>query len=374
MQRARRQLDSYSSQHGPQRNRSNTFLLILCVPAVAFFAFTAFSETPEKTKSTKEKNLNNGFRICDENDPMLARHNNGIVEIRKEFGELLCFSKYVSFFDTRKSIFRNVEIQKGIPYWVVQKVKKWDQNLTSTDNGIQRSENPVEGRRRPAQWFHVPSIKNTPTDDSYRFTRSFRSQHSNWYERGHLAQKFLAERPPYDPKIGESIPEGAGAGWFTHNVANAVPQRGQFNRGPWLALECYTGAWANKYEQVWIVSGPVFVNGRPTNWIESDLLEDATAIAVPDALFKIVFRKARDKDAAKWHALAFLYPQESDAYQRGPWPPANWLTSIKQIEKLTDIDFSSSPDSERALPKKIWPVSIEDFDPSCRRFAPENSL
>ncbi|HEX6692844.1 MAG TPA: DNA/RNA non-specific endonuclease [Burkholderiales bacterium] len=275
----------------------------------------------------------------------VTAHNPGLARVSDT---LLCFEGYLSNFDTAKNRDED-HPPRGVPYWIAHRVKK--------------TRSSPESRARPRAWFTLPDLARdglAPTDDSYKFSKKFRDKHANWYERGHLAQKYLAER------LGES------AGWFTHNVANAVPQKGQFNKTAWLSLECLTGAWANQYGEVWVVTGPIFVNGKPTRWLKSDNHKKALAVAIPDSLFKIVVRKAKD-DA--WEVLAFIYPQEHDAYrQPKPWDEATYLTSVAQIEKLTEEQFfvgradKTTPPKSKAS-KRVWPVKKESYDTGCKPMA-----
>jgi len=308
--------------------------------------------------------------ITDCTDTLKEMHNPGIVA-SEENSELFCFTKYLSDFDKRQvPVAQDRSAAMGVPRWVIHRVDPVDQK-----------KEVAEAFSRPSSWYTLPSLAReslAPEDKSYRFSKKFRDTHGDWYERGHLAQKYLSERPPEDDLVGRNpkLPGDAGAGWFTHNLANAVPQRARFNKGPWLTLECYTGAWANRYQGVWVVSGPIFLNGRPIKWMKSDRYKDAIPVAVPDALFKVVVRK----QGGQMQALAFIYPQESRDYrEKKAWNPAGYLTSLSQIRRLTGVDILqqqtavSPTDDLEPIPLTTWQVERRDFDPSCRRFAPERS-
>lgn len=277
----------------------------------------------------------------------LSIHNPDLVEVS---GELRCFEGYLSDFDVGVVRVDDELRSRAIPNWVVQWVKPVTPESTI-----------AEGRERPRTWYTIPdlAVKNrAPTDRSYQFSKSFRNRNANWYERGHLAQKHLVERL-----------RGTAA-WFTHNMANAVPQRGRFNKNTWLALECFTGAWANKYGGVWIISGPIFLLDRPSSWLTSDKYPKAIPVAIPDALFKVVIRK--DKDRQK-HVLAFVLPQEDQSYFEGDNNPSRWLTSVHRVEELSDEKILTNFDTHlrKEIASKLWSVSETHFDPSCRRFAKE---
>lgn len=160
---------------------------------------------------------------------------------------------------------------------------------------------------------------------------------------------------------------GQKAALYTHNVVNAVPQLSQFNKGPWLTLECVTGAWANKYGEVWVIAEPVFKKNHPIVWLRSDKNKKALPVAIPVGIFKIVVRK----DGDQWDVLAFIYPQNHKSYQKGPYDPEVWLKSVADIEQLTGEQFLSGlPNAAQLKQKtaeKIWPVAKSDFDdPACK--------
>lgn len=274
-------------------------------------------------------------------DAHVTKHNPNLAE---NPDRLVCFQAYISNFNTKPRTISGKQRFLAVPHWVA--------------HHIVRAQQTPETNERPSSWFTVPDLaeqKIAPTDDSYNFSKGFRSAHKNWYERGHLAQKYLAERL------------GGTGGWFTHNVVNAVPQRSQFNKGPWLTLECFTGAWANKYGEVWVIAGPVFKRGKPIVWLRSDSNKKALPVAIPVGIFKIVMKKSA---GGQWEALAFIYPQTHKKYRKGPYDPGVWLKSVAEIERVTGESFLSGlPNASDIKPNpalKIWPVAATDFDSGCK--------
>jgi endonuclease G len=255
---------------------------------------------------------------------------------------------------------RRKERFASVPRWIAQRIARLDRHL-------------AEGRDRPTSWFSVPDLqvlKVAATDSSYEFSRKFRAQeaHDDWYERGHLAAKYLAER--LHPPESE---EKEGPGWFTHNIANAVPQRGTFNKKPWFTLECFTGAWANRYGEVWVIAGPIFVDDKP-QWLKSDKNKSAIPVAIPDSLFKVVVKKS--EEGAGLDVLGFIYKQKDARYATGPWDPLDYVVSIEHIEQLTQVEFfpgnaAFASDMRHRVATEIWEVEKKNFDPSCRRAAPK---
>jgi endonuclease G, mitochondrial len=296
-----------------------------------------------------------GALACLSQSAAAAPAGNGVVEctttqkhnpdLAGKSDRILCFEGYVSNFNSKAAqTIRGKPRYAAVPHWVT--------------HHIARAASAPESNERPDSWFTVPDLNQqgiAPTDDSYTFSQKFRKRHANWYERGHLAQKYLVERV------------SAPAAWFTHNVANAVPQRGQFNKGTWLTLECYTGAWAHKYGEVWVITGPIFKKGRIA-WLRSDNKRKAIPVAIPSALFKIVLKKDSD---GKWDALSFVMPQTSRTYKKGPFDPAVWFKSISEIERMSGGAFlpalgDGAQPLKRNEPSKLWPVSQADFDAGCK--------
>ncbi len=280
-------------------------------------------------------------------DQQGGEHNPGLAAVTDR---LVCFQAFAVNFDLGDDDDGDGKPDVlAVPHWVSQRVDR-------------KSREP-RGGPRPRAWYTIPDLARNniaPTDDSYKFSKSFRDAHPNWYDRGHMAQKFLAERL------------GPDAGKFTHNVGNAVPQRSRFNSGPWLKLECYTGALANRHGSIWVVSGPVFLQGRPTHWLREPGRK-ALKVAIPDALFKIVARK---DETGAWDALAFVYPQDHPSYRKGPFRPSAWLASVARIEHLTGQRFFTDAGGDTANLKKrvataAWPVAPADYDQGCKKFAKE---
>lgn len=275
----------------------------------------------------------------------LTDHNPGLAG---KPDKVICFEGYVSNFNVTPVTVKGKKSFLGVPHWVAHHVK--------------RSANSPESGERPSTWFSVPELMaegQAPTHDSYQFSATFKKSHKNWYDRGHMAQKYLAERLSHD------------AAWFTHNVVNAIPQRHQFNAGPWLTLECYAGAWANKYGEVWVVAGPVFKKGRPITWLRSDSNKKALPVAIPVGAYKIVARKQGND----WLVLGFIYPQTHKSYAKGPFDPEVWLKSVTDIEKMTGEtllpDIANTSPAKTVMADKLWPVAKSDFDTGCKQQAAE---
>ena len=230
-----------------------------------------------------------------------------------------------------------------VPEWVAYEIKKFPGSCIPTG-------------KRPRPWIHDQDLFDqgiAPEDDSYKTTSDYKRHHPD-FDRGHLCMKLIAERLGND------------AAWNTHITLNAVPQWGTFNRGIWLDLEYLTAAWAQRYGQVWVITGPVFLEDTASNFI-GDAGE--LAVAVPEALFKIVV-KENGTDIPD--VLAFLYPQIGPGYVSRQYDHTRFLTSVDEIEAMTGLDFLTDLDDpleiqvEKGVANKLWEAEKEDFIPACR--------
>lgn len=206
----------------------------------------------------------------------------------------------------------------GIPQWVAYQIKEYKGKIPS--------------RPRP-EWFTDEGLYRqglAPDDKTYAYSKKFRDANPNWYVRGHLAMKQHAERL------------GADAGWNTHTMLNAVPQRDEFNSGIWLDLEIKTAEWADLYGSVWIITGPVFYDGKPRSWL-GEIGEIPAAI--PDALFKVVVKDSRERERPD--VLGFIYPQEGPGYKKGSqYQHTLYMATVDSVERLTGLNFLTAlPDS-----------------------------
>ena len=231
----------------------------------------------------------------------------------------------------------------GVPEWVAYEIKRFDAQC-------------IETHERPGTWITDETLDPgiMPRDESYRTTLAFRNAHRAWFARGHLAMKLLAER------LGDD------AQWNSHTFYNAVPQRQSFNAGIWLDLENLTGAWAQRFGAVWVVTGPIFVDRHAYAHLGDP---GEFPVAIPEALYKIIIRDSGIPDRPD--VLAFIYPQVGPGYSSRPFIHERFLTTVDDIEQLTGIDFLTSlPDEVEASIEAnqtwgLWPVDTVDFVPPC---------
>ncbi|MAE92318.1 MAG: nuclease [Pelagibaca sp.] len=206
----------------------------------------------------------------------------------------------------------------GTPEWVAYQIKPYSKSCIPT-------------KPRP-EWKSAKKFvreKIAPTDASYTYSGAFRDTFKDWYERGHLQMKLIAERMGHDAAAN------------THTFLNAVPQRATFNKGIWLDLEYITSAWADKYGSVWVITGPIYVNEKPSGYIGE---ENEFKVAIPDALFKIVVKEGEHSKTLD--VLAFIYPQVAAGYFSKNYDHTRYLTTVDEVEFLTGLDFLTIIDDD----------------------------
>lgn len=223
----------------------------------------------------------------------------------------------------------------GTPEWVAHEIKAFDGACIPT-------------KKRP-KWSSEARFVEAgiaPKDNSYVYSRVWRKHHPDWYVRGHLAMKLIAERISHDAAAN------------THTFLNAVPQRSRFNGGIWLDLEYITTAWAQRYGSVWVMTGPVYIDEQPSGYIGQD---DEFKVAIPDALFKVVVKEV---DGGV-ESLAFLYPQVGPGYFSKSYQHDRFLTSVEEIELLTGLKFAV--DDKIVAAAQIWPYEDNEIIDACRK-------
>lgn len=145
------------------------------------------------------------------------------------------------------------------------------------------------------------------------------------YARGHLA-------PAAD--FSRSAPEMA----RSFSLANMVPQDHKHNSGAWAALEGHVRKLARRHGSVVVLTGPVYNPASPRRAVPSG------RVAIPDALFKVVYVPSTGVSAA-W--VIENKPVERDAWLAG-------CTSVAQAQQLVGLTFFPGlPDSAaRSLSRK----------------------
>ena len=153
------------------------------------------------------------------------------------------------------------------------------------------------------------------------------------FERGHLV-----------PAADMSFDSIAFAETFL--LSSIVPQRRGCNQGIWKELEKQTRSWAYRYNDVYIVSGPVFNYEAETPVIKN------SRIAVPSHFYKIIFVY---NDTLKAMS-AYLVPNEMSEK-----PLSTYRVSVDEIEKMTGIDFFQNMLNDREEENLESRINKTDF-------------
>jgi endonuclease G len=138
------------------------------------------------------------------------------------------------------------------------------------------------------------------------------------YDRGHQVP---ARDFTYDSLLGQE----------TFYMSNICPQEHTFNAGAWESLESQVRVWADTYEMLYVVTGPV----NCKKYISK------SKICVPEAFFKVVL--ANKEHSIQSICFLMKHKDTSD-------PLSTYTVSLDSVEKVTNIRFFSGvPDSLKRL-------------------------
>jgi endonuclease G, mitochondrial len=138
------------------------------------------------------------------------------------------------------------------------------------------------------------------------------------YQRGHMA-----------PNAAIMRELGRDAQMETFLLSNICPQSPELNERVWERLEAVEKKYADQFEEVWVIDGPIFgdLNGGATARL-------ASGIAVPTAFFKILIDE-EGRRGGKPRVFSVIMPQNV----AGTELPQQFLTTISEIQKETHLDF-----------------------------------
>jgi endonuclease G len=113
-------------------------------------------------------------------------------------------------------------------------------------------------------------------------------------------------------------------------LSNMTPQEPKLNQVKWAELEDKIRGWAVEFGEVYVVTGPVFLDEAGEGIVKHRVI-GKNRVAVPTHYYKIVLRRSA---AGKLDALAFLIANKK---MTGTFE--SHLTSIDEIERITGLDF-----------------------------------
>lgn len=164
----------------------------------------------------------------------------------------------------------------------------------------------------------------TDTELPYAFRATSSDYTKTGYDRGHLAPSGTMDFSQ------ESMQQ-------SFLMSNMAPQLPGFNRGGWKGLEEKVRQWANDYNELYVVSGPIW-DGNET-YI-------GNGVYIPSRYYKVIL------DPYFNDAIAFIVPHRKVSSSE----LATFITTVDEVEQLTQLDFFSElPDSvEDDIESVIW--------------------
>lgn len=117
--------------------------------------------------------------------------------------------------------------------------------------------------------------------------------------------------------------------------SNMSPQEESFNNGLWNHIENKVRAWANRFDTLFVFTGPVFTP-------DDTLAIGNNRVGVPSAYYKVVFCPAMGK------AIALIVPHRQ---AKAPWH--SFATTVDAVEAATGIDFLHGITNEEAIERDL---------------------
>jgi DNA/RNA endonuclease G (NUC1) len=150
------------------------------------------------------------------------------------------------------------------------------------------------------------------------------------YARGHMASN--AEMKGFDRQ----------AQIESFYLSNIVPQLQGHNGGIWAKLEADCLNWAKRFETIYVVTGPVFSNGKRIRWVKGRGLK----LSIPDHFFKVIYAESDDGPIA----AAFLVPHRDDLRKDNLF---DFQVSVDAVEKSTGLNFMPELGEPNPLEKRV---------------------
>lgn len=161
-------------------------------------------------------------------------------------------------------------------------------------------------------------INNIERTDNFRVdplvktgTATKKDYYKSGYDRGHLA-------PAADMKYNSrSMSE-------SFYFSNMAPQTKELNRYIWKDLESIVRSWAYKYNTVYVVTGPIVLEGHKT-------IGD-NEVAVPQYFYKAILLKKNNN----WQTIAFILPNISSGLSKDI---KSYITTVDKLEEVLRYDL-----------------------------------
>ena len=199
--------------------------------------------------------------------------------------------------------------------------------------------------------------RNLQTSNNGVFFAEDKDYTDKGYDRGHMC-------PAEDNRFGYKEMEES---FYTINIC---PQTHNLNRGKWKALENRCRKWAEIYDSIYIVCGPILSEGEELDYF---LASDSTSrIYIPKRFFKVVlkYRDPNDKQKKKTpsnrdfqssgmtlatlpdQAIGYIFTMDGESTEF-------MVRSVSHIEGETGINFfpnlKNSNNIEGKISREAWP-------------------
>ncbi|XP_040820760.1 nuclease EXOG, mitochondrial isoform X2 [Ochotona curzoniae] len=163
--------------------------------------------------------------------------------------------------------------------------------------------------------------------------------------------------PSIPPAFGASNEDYIGSGWSrghmapagdnkfsskamaeTFYLSNIVPQDFDNNSGFWNRVEMYCRELTERFDDVWIVSGPLTLpqTGNDGKKTVSYQVIGQDNVAVPSHLYKVILARRSPASAEPLALGAFVIPNEAIGFQP---QLAEFQVSLQELERLSGLVF-----------------------------------
>ncbi|XP_004377375.1 nuclease EXOG, mitochondrial isoform X2 [Trichechus manatus latirostris] len=124
----------------------------------------------------------------------------------------------------------------------------------------------------------------------------------------------------------------------TFYLSNIVPQNFDNNSGYWNRIEMYCRELTERFEDVWIVSGPLTLpqTGSDGKRTVSYQVIGQDDVAVPSHLYKVILARKSPVSPEPLALGAFVVPNEAIGFQP---PLTEFQMSLQDLEKLSGLVF-----------------------------------
>lgn len=208
-----------------------------------------------------------------------------------------------------------------------------------------------------AEWVAYHLTKTSLLKPNVKRSREFRPDykiksrsaiHSDYtrsgYTRGHLA-------PAGDMAFNQEAMEES------FIMSNMSPQLRAFNNGIWKELEENVRNWAFYYDDLYVITGPIFKQRKPK-------VIGKNEVAVPDAFFKAIL----DAKSPAPKMIAFLIP-----HAVSEMPLTDYIITVDSLEAITGLElFDTLLDDaiearlEAVVNPENWHVDPEKYNQRVR--------